>query len=74
MEHNMKITEKEFNIITGEETITERDETAAEKESREIREAKRAEQKAEADAKALARKTVLDRLGLTDEEATILLG
>ena len=70
----MKITEKEFNIITGEETITERDETAAEKESREIREAKRAEQKAEADAKALARKTVLDRLGLTDEEATILLG
>lgn len=27
----MKITEKEFNVQTGEETITERDETAAEK-------------------------------------------
>jgi hypothetical protein len=29
----MKITEKEINAITGEETITERDETAAEKKS-----------------------------------------
>ena len=31
----MKITEKEFNVITGEETITEREETAAEKKARE---------------------------------------
>jgi hypothetical protein len=33
----MKIVEKEFNVITGETTITERDETAAEKKSREAR-------------------------------------
>ena len=31
----MKITEKEFNVLTGEETITEREETAAEKKYRE---------------------------------------
>jgi len=31
----MKIIEKEFNVATGEETITERDETVAEKKIRE---------------------------------------
>ena len=30
----MKIIEKEFNALTGEETITEREETAAEKTER----------------------------------------
>ena len=33
----MKIIEKEFNALTGEETITERDETATEKKYREAR-------------------------------------
>ena len=31
----MKRIEKEFNVLTGEETITERDETTAEKKIRE---------------------------------------
>jgi hypothetical protein len=69
----MKIIEKEFNAITGEETITEREETAAEQSAREAREAERATQQAEAEAKATARQAILDRLGLTADEAKLLL-
>ena len=69
----MKIIEKEFNIQTGEETITERDETAAEKKIREKREAETIKAQAEAEAKATARQAVLDRLGITAEEAALLL-
>jgi len=39
MEHNMKITEKIFDITTGEETIVEREETTDEKKAREKQEA-----------------------------------
>ena len=70
----MKITEKEFNALTGEETITERDETAAEKKAREKLEADYAKQQAEADAKAAARQAIADRLGLTADELAVLLG
>jgi hypothetical protein len=70
----MKIIQKEFNVQTGEETITERDETAAEQAARETREAEFAAQQAEAQAKATARQAVLDRIGLTAEEAQLLLG
>jgi hypothetical protein len=70
----MKITEKDFNIQTGEETITERDETAAEKKTRETKEKEIAALLAEAEAKATARQAILDRLGLTADEAKLLLG
>lgn len=71
--HNMKITEKTLDITTGEETITERDETAAESKAR-LDEAKEiAAQRAETESKALARKAILDRLGLTADEAALLL-
>jgi hypothetical protein len=70
----MKITEKEFNVITGETTFTERDETAQEQTAREAREVEFAQQQAEATAKAAQRQAILDRLGLTEEEARILLG
>jgi len=70
----MKITEKEFNIETGEEIITERDETAAETKARLDYAAEIAALQAEAEAKATARQAVLDRLGLTAEEAQLLLG
>jgi hypothetical protein len=70
----MKIIEKEFNAITGEETITERDETATETKERLDRAKEIAAEQAEAEAKATARAQILDRLGLTDEEAKILLG
>jgi hypothetical protein len=70
----MKITEKEFNIQTGEEIITERDETTAETQARLEYEAKVAVKQAEAQAKAIARQVILDRLGLTSDEARLLLG
>ena len=70
----MKIITKEFNIQTGEETITERDETAAEKKDRLDFEKEIAAAQAEAQAKAIARLAILDRLGLTADEAKLLLG
>jgi hypothetical protein len=70
----MKITEKEFNALTGEETITEREETAAEKKAREARSKEIAAELAEAEAKQAARQVILDRLGLTADEAKLLLG
>jgi hypothetical protein len=47
----MKIIEKEFNAITGEETITEREETDAETKARLERAKELAAAKAEADSK-----------------------
>ena len=70
----MKIIEKEFNAVTGEEIITERDETAAETKARLDRAKQIAAKQAEAEAKAEARAAILDRLGLTADEAAILLG
>jgi hypothetical protein len=70
----MKITEKEFNALTGEETFTERDETAAEQAERETAEAKFVARQAEADAKATAKAALLNKLGITAEEAQLLLG
>jgi hypothetical protein len=70
----MKIIEKEFNALTGEETITERDETAAEKKAREKLEKEFLAAKAEAEAKAAQRQTIADRLGLTADELKLLLG
>lgn len=69
----MKITEKEFNALTGEETITEREETAQEKADREAFIAKQAKLKAEDEARANAKAALLDRLGITAEEAVLLL-
>jgi hypothetical protein len=69
----MKITEKEFNVITGEETIIEREETAQEKANREAFIAKQAKLKAENEANATAKAALLNRLGITAEEAQLLL-
>jgi len=74
MEHNMKKIEKEFNVQTGEETITELDETAAEKKSREALEAQFAKEQAEAEAKETARQAIADRLGLSADELQVLIG
>ena len=70
----MKIIEKEFNPLTGEETITERDETVTEKENRLAKAKLFTQQVAEAETKATQRQVILDRLGLTSEEARLLLG
>ena len=71
----MKIIEKEFNALTGEETITEREETAAEKAERSDNEEKFAIAQAEAKAKAEAKAAVkvkLAALGLTLEDLQAL--
>jgi hypothetical protein len=70
----MKIIEIDFNVTTGEETITERDETPAETKARLDHKAQQLIIETEAKAKADARQAVLDRLGLTADEAAILLG
>ena len=69
----MKITLKEFNVETGEETITEREETATEKALREKAEVEFKAEQAEAKAKAIAKSALLEKLGITAEEAALLL-
>lgn len=70
----MKIIETTFDIQTGEETITEREETTAEKKAREKFEADIAKEQAEIEAKVAARQAIADRLGLTADELQVLLG
>lgn len=70
----MKIIEKEFNVQTGEEIITERDETSAETKARLDYAKEIAAAKTEAETKANARAEILNRLGITVDEAAILLG
>ena len=70
----MKITEKVFNVETGEETIIEREETAAEKKERETFEKQAAKALVEAEAKASQRQAIAKRLGLTADELQVLLG
>ena len=70
----MKIIEKEFNVLTGEEIITERDETAVEKKEREAKEKEFAAAQAEAQTKAAAKSALLAQLGITEEQAKLLLG
>lgn len=69
----MLIIEKEFNAATGKETITEREETTAEVQARLDRAAEFAIEQAEAAVKADAKTALLERLGITAEEAALLL-
>jgi len=69
----MKIRDKEFNITTGEETITERDETAYEIKSREALENATLAKQTQAEAKATAKAALLSKLGITEDEAKLLL-
>jgi hypothetical protein len=62
----------EHNVTTGE--IIERELTAAELHQLEQDQAEYAAKQAETEAKATARQAILDRLGLTAEEARLLLG
>ena len=69
----MKIIEKEFNVTTGETTITERDETAAETKARLDRAKELAAAEAEAELKATQKAALLTKLGITEDEAKLLL-
>jgi hypothetical protein len=66
----MKITE--YDHLTQETII--RDATDAEIAQREIDAANAAAKQAELDAKAAQKAALLERLGITQEEAQILLG
>jgi hypothetical protein len=70
----MKIIEKIYDVSTNEETIIEREEDADEKVLRQKKEKQIAKEQAEAEAKVVARQAILDRLGITEEEAKLLLG
>jgi hypothetical protein len=63
---------KIVNAETGEEII--RDATDAEIAQMELDAAEAAAKKAEAEAKESARQALLDKLGITQEEAQLLLG
>ena len=63
---------KEYNCETGIETI--RDATNAEMAQIELDAANAEARKAAAEAKAAQRQALLTRLGITEEEARILLG
>lgn len=69
----MKIIERIHNLETGEIVDVERDETAQEKAEREALEANNAQLAKEQAAKAEQRAILLERLGITEEEAKILL-
>ena len=63
---------KEINVATGEEIV--RDFTAEEIAQLEQAQVKAAKLEAKAQAKAEQRAALLERLGLTEEEAKLLLG
>ena len=71
----MKIIEKEFNVLTGQETITEREETPQEIAERQAAEAEaeaRAQAEAEAQAKRATAEAKLAALGLTTDDLKAL--
>lgn len=63
----MKKIEKIVDLVTGEETVLEREETIEEKDLRKKLEL-------EAETKAAQKQAILDRIGLTADEAKLLLG
>ena len=69
----MIIIEKEINITTGKETITEREETTIETQIRLKMQKEKEAIMAEAEAKAVQKAAVLTKLGLTDDEVAALL-
>jgi hypothetical protein len=69
----MKITEKIYDIKTGEETIVERDMTAEEFAQYETYQAAVAAQAAAEAAKAAEKAALLARLGISADEAKLLL-
>jgi len=69
----MKIIQKEINALTGEEIISEREETAEETKNRLDLEKDLKAAKALAEAKAAEKAAVFVKLGLTAEEVAALL-
>lgn len=70
----MKYTEKIYDAITKEENIVEREYTAEELVELRAKEQEAKQLENIIAEKNVARKAVLDRLGITEEEARLLLG
>lgn len=70
----MKITVKEYNVNTNEESIFERDATPEEIESFDSAQKIIAKKEAEELAKKNARSEILAKLGLTEDEVKVLFG
>jgi hypothetical protein len=70
----MKTTEKTFNVITGEETISEREMTPEEIERYNLETERIAESKVQAEIIATQKAALLAKLGITADEAALLLG
>jgi hypothetical protein len=70
----MKIVERIHNAVTNEITDVERDLTPEEVERLEELNKEKAAKAAEAAAKAEQRAALFERLGITEEEAKLLLG
>jgi hypothetical protein len=71
MEHNMTLNEKIVNVLTGEETI--RPYTAEEIAEVEAERVKIAARQKELQDREIARALILEKLGLTEDEAKLLL-
>jgi hypothetical protein len=69
----MKITEKIYDLSTGEETIIERDMTVEELAQYETAQLAETERVAAEAAKAAEKAALLARLGITADEAKLLL-
>ena len=69
----MLIIEKKFDAATGEEVVIERAATAAEIKSAESFAAEQARLETENAAKAVEKAAILAKLGITDDEAKLLL-
>lgn len=69
----MKIIERVFNAASGETTDIERDMTAGELLEYNARLERKAKENAVAAEKEAARKAIFNKLGLTEEEAKLLL-
>ena len=70
----MKIIERTHNVKTDETTDTERDETSAETKARLVVEKEWAAEQITATAAAAAKAALLTRLGITADEAKLLIG
>jgi len=69
----MKLTEKIYDITTGIETVVERELTKEELADKKSLADLISKLEAETQATAIAKSAILDRLGLTDDEAKLLL-
>ena len=70
----MKIKETIYDVITQETSIVEHELTADEIAERQEAEADAQKAEAEAAAKAEAKVALLEKLGITEDEAKLLLG